>query len=179
MRRALYLILGIVGALAAQQSAAARSPNSLPLELRRYIVELNNSCKEAGGAPGKSSNLVKFADLTGDAVVDYVVDVSAYECGGAASALSAGQSGAAVAVFVGGPNNTAVKAYDNTVYGVNIDESGPKPRLYIDVAALDCGQKNAAKLPFSSWKFCSRPLDWNAAKNTFVFAPLAEARPVR
>jgi hypothetical protein len=55
---------------------------------------------------------------------------------------------------------------------------GPKPRLWIDVAAQQCGQRNAAKLPFSDWQFCSRPLDWDPAKRTLVLASISEKRAV-
>jgi hypothetical protein len=57
--------------------------------------------------------------------------------------------------------------------------AGGKARLWLDVGGLSCGQRNAANIPFSNWKFCSRPLNWNAAAGTFVYAPLAQAKMVQ
>jgi hypothetical protein len=177
--RALVPLLIACSIVAGPAAAAPISANSLPMEIRKFVVELNNECKSYGGQPGKSSGLIKFADLTGDGLVDYVADLNAYQCQGAASAMGAGQSGAAMSIFVGGPGNTAVKVYDGLVYGTTVDKTGPRPRLYLDIAGLDCGQKNAARVAFSDIKSCSRPLDWNPAKRTFVYAPLAQARQVQ
>lgn len=157
----------------------ATAPTFPPLAVRQHLAGLHAECRSYGGTPGKMSDLMKSADLTGDGLTDYVIDLNGYRCDGAASAMGAGQSGAAMAIFVSGPGNTAAKVYENTVYGVVLEKTGPKPRLYLDIAGLDCGQKNAARVAFSDIKSCSRPVDWNPAKRTFVYAPLAQARPVQ
>jgi len=161
----------------AQVPPPIRNPNQLPMELRRFIVDLNKQCQEFSGKPGKSPNLVTFADLTGDGVLDYVIDVHNYECTDTSSdAMLNGQSGGTIVIFVGGANNTATKSFTESVYGSKVEQASGKSRIYLDVAAANCGQRNAANIPFSDWKFCSRPLDWDAAKAAFKFAPLAQAR---
>jgi hypothetical protein len=172
-----FALLVSLGTAHAQMPSPIRNPNQLPMELRRFIVDLHKQCQEFGGKPGKSPKLVTFADLTGDGVLDYVIDVHNYECSDtSAEAMLNGQSGGTIVIFVGGANNTATKAFTESVYGSNIDQASGKARIYLDVAAANCGQRNAANVPFSDWKFCSRPLDWDAAKGSFKFAPLAQAR---
>ena len=166
-------------ALAMQTNPArkALSPNSLPMEIRKAVVETNTLCTESGGRPGKSSKLIKFVDLNGDGVTDYLMDLAYYECEGAASAVSAGQSGSAVTIFVGGPNNTARKALNTLSQDTQLETSGGRPRVYVAVMGPDCGQKPSANRPMSQVAVCSRPLNWDAAKQAFVLAPLSEKRP--
>jgi hypothetical protein len=172
--------IAIISALVVTlQPLSAAAQASLPPELRKHLASLDGECRDYGGRPGKAPQLVKSADLTGDGRPDYVVDLNGYNCEGAASAMAAGQSGAAMVVFVSGPANSARRAFDGLTYGTKIVTGGGRSRLYLDVAGVDCGQRAAANIPFSNWKFCSRPLNWNAAKQAFVFAPLAEAKPIQ
>jgi hypothetical protein len=92
--------------------------------------------------------------------------------------MDAGQSGAGLTVFVGAPGGQARKAYQSTTYGANVVTTGGKARLWLDTAGSECGQRGA-NIPFSAWKFCSRPLNWVPAKATFAYAPLAEAKMVQ
>lgn len=115
-------------------------------------------------------------DLNGDNFPEYIVDAGTFNCEGAASVMSNGQAGASLTIFAGGPNNTAVRAYSDSVYGNRIDRTGGRVRLFVDVAAQRCGQRNAANLPFSRWEFCSMPLNWDPAKRIFVLGSLAEKR---
>lgn len=164
--------------IAAAAGPAAAAPAPLPVAVRAHLAELAKACREYGGRPGAMPALVQSADLTGDGLADYVVDLNVYNCEGAASAMGAGQSGAAVAVFVSGPGGVARRAYDNTTYGANIATAGGKARLWLDTAGFECGQRGA-NIPFSNWKFCSRPLNWNPAKGAFAYAPLVEAKPIQ
>jgi len=175
MRAVLVAMIALLlpGAAFAQGGAGA-----LPASVRQKIAELNAICRDSTGTPGRSPGLVKVVDLNGDGLSDYVIDAGSFNCGGAASAMVNGQSGADLSIYVGGANNTATKAWSASVYGNRIDQTGSRPRLYVDVAAQFCGQRNAANLPFAAWQFCSRPLNWVAAKRIFEFAPLAEKRPI-
>ena len=150
-----WIILFLVAASCSTASAAPQI-NAVPSEVRKHLASLNAECRGYGGQPGKSPELIKVGDLTGDGALDYVIDLNGYNCDGAASAMAAGQSGAGVAIFASGTVGTATKVYEDTVYGAAIDTKGPKPRLYLDLGGVPCGQKNAAKIPFSNWKFCSR-----------------------
>jgi hypothetical protein len=164
--------------LQAQSPASGKtiSPNFLPMEIRRAVNEVNGLCKDSGGTPGKSSKLIKFIDLNGDGLTDYVMDLGVYDCQGAASAVSAGQSGSAVTIFIGGPSNTAKAVYHAVAQGVDLVTTAGKPRLYVGVMGADCGQKNAAKKAMVDVEVCMRPLNWKADTQTFVLAPLSEKR---
>lgn len=176
---AVALSLALQAQVAANPPPKVVSPNFLPMEIRRAVNEANTLCKESGGKPGQSSKLIKFVDLTGDGVIDYVMDLAFYDCEGAASAMSAGQSGNAITVFVGGPNNSATRAYQGVSQGTEIVTVAGKPRLHLVVMGADCGQKHSAKRAFSDVAVCTRPLNWDGAKRQFVLAPLREVRPFR
>jgi len=44
--------------------------------------------------------------------------------------------------------------------------------------AVAVAAQAAPRVAMADIKPCWRPLDWNAARQTFVYAPLAEARPL-
>jgi hypothetical protein len=167
-----------MSAQAAQPAPGTMSPNLLPMEIRKAVNEVNALCKDSGGNPGRSSKLIRFIDLNGDGFTDFLMDLGYYQCDGAASAVGAGQSGAAVTIFLGGPGNTARKAYDAVTQEVEIDTQGAAPRVFIAVMGAECGQKNAANLPMSQVAVCSRPLKYNAVTQTFELGPLSERRAV-
>lgn len=173
---AFALALAMSAQAAAPPSTRIISPSFLPLEIRRAVNEVNQLCKESGGTPGKSSKLIKFVDLTGDGVVDYVMDLAFYDCQGAASAVSAGQSGNAVTIFVGGPNNTARDAYHAVTQGAELVTEAGRPRLHVAVMGPDCGQKPSSKRAMVDVAVCWRPLNWDAGKQAFVLSPLREKR---
>jgi hypothetical protein len=172
----LALALAVQAQPQAKPAPRVVSPNFLPIEIRKAVNEANNLCKESGGKPGKSSKLITFVDLTGDGVIDFVMDLNNYQCEGAASALSAGQSGSALTIFVGGPNNTAKEAYHAMVQAPKVITVGSSKRLYVGVMGVDCGQKNAAKKALADLEVCMRPLNWKADKQVFVLGPLSEKR---
>ena len=173
--------LGLAAVLLAAPALAGKADAALdaggtPAAVKAYIADLDRSCADFGGTPNKSPTLMKWADLNGDGVTDYVVDVGAYDCGGAASAMSNGQSGSTVVVFAGGKDGSAVKAYQGSVYGITISE-GDKPVMSVNLSGADCGQ-NTDDVSFSNWKSCTRALRWNAGSKSFAFGPLSEAKPV-
>lgn len=171
------ILVALLPAIAAAPAPVTPRATPLPAAVREYVIELGRMCTDVGGTTGKSPDIIKSVDLTGDGLVDYVVDAAAFNCEGAASALSNGQSGSDVSVFVAGPANSAAKAYSGSVYATRIDESGPRARLYVGVSGQLCGQRNAAGRPFAEQTFCLRPLNWLAARHAFVLAPIAEKRP--
>lgn len=172
------LLISGLALIALTAAAMAAPPAPLPPEVLRYIGGFDQICRQAGGIPGNHGELVQVVDLTGDGVSDYVVDIHSYNCLDAAAAVSAGRDGMAVAIFVGGSGGSATKVYEAITDGATLDRGGARPRLYVDVGGVDCGQQNASTLPYTDWTFCSRPLDWNAKKKTFEFAPLSQARPI-
>ncbi len=173
----LAFALAVQGQPQAKPAPRVISPNALPMEIRKAVNEANNLCKDSGGKPGKSSKLITFVDLTGDGVIDFVMDLNNYECEGAASVFAEGQSGSALTIFVGGPNNTAKEAYHAVVQAPEVITVGSAKRLYVGVMGPDCGQKNAAKKAMVDVEVCMRPLNWKVDKQVFVLAPLSEKRP--
>ena len=177
------IMLALVLATQAQAQAPARPPgrvipaSALPATLRKAIAEDNAMCTDMGGKPGRPSKLVQFVDLNGDGLTDFIKDLGYYNCEGAASAMSAGQSGSAVTIFVGAPGGVAVEAYHAVVQGTKLIGPPGKQTLYVGVMGPDCGQKNAAKKAMADVEVCLRPLAWKAATKTFVLGPLGEKRP--
>ncbi|URW76180.1 hypothetical protein M9980_02815 [Sphingomonas donggukensis] len=158
-------------------SCAIAQPSPWPAAVRGAVAKATQVCREAGGRPGRSPELVKTVDLTGDGIADYLVDWSQYDCVGAASAMANGQDGSAIEVLVGLRGNAAVSAYGNSVYGAKVETAGGRNRLWIDLAAMDCGQ-NARGVPFANWQFCSRELVWSPATRKFALAPMAQKRRI-
>jgi hypothetical protein len=173
MRPALLALL-----VALPASALAAPPAPAPAPVRADLAALHAECRSYGGRPGASPNLLKSADLNGDGLAEYVIDQGGYNCDGAASAMGAGQSGAAVRVYAGLAGGGAKLAWQNTAYGTSIVSAGGRARLWIDTAGFECGQRGA-NIPFSDIKACSRPLNWSPAKSAFIYAPLSEAKQVQ
>ena len=171
------LALLAVAALCAAPAAAA-PPAPLPATVRNDLAALHAECRGYGGRPGAARDLVKTADLNGDGLADHVVDLNAYNCEGAASAMGAGQSGAAIKVYAGLLGGGAKLAFQTTAYGAKISPVGGRSRLWIETTGIDCGQRSQG-VPFSDQTFCSRPLAWNPNRAVFVFAPLSEAKPIQ
>ena len=173
-------ILAAAAATSVWAAPPAAGAAPLPAEVRKAIAALDARCRALGGSPDDSPHLAQGADLNGDGVMDYVVDINAYNCDGAPAALGAAATGGGVTVYVGGPNNTARAAWIGAGFGVKVEGAGPrpvqKPRVWLDIVGADCGQANAAALPMSSRRPCSRPLTWNPTTLTFAYAPLSEAR---
>lgn len=168
----------IAFSLVALAAPAAAAPSSLPPDVQRYIAGFDQVCRQAGGSPGNHAGMITVADLTGDGQPDFVVDIHNYNCIDAPASVAAGRDGMAVAIFVAGSGDNAFKAFEAITDGATVEQQGGRSRVYLDVGGVDCGQQNAATLPYTEWKFCSRPLDWSAAKKTFQFAPVSQARSI-
>lgn len=164
--------------LVALAAPAAAAPTALPPDVQRYIAGFDQICRQAGGSPGNHTGMITVADLTGDGQPDFVIDIHNYNCLDAPASVAAGRDGMAVAIFVTGSGGSAFKAFEAITDGATVEQQGSRSRVYLDVGGVDCGQQNAASLPYTEWKFCERPLDWNAMKKTFQFAPVSQARPV-
>jgi hypothetical protein len=162
----------LAGALLCAAPAAAEPRPAILLD---QLAELDRMCREAGGTPRDAPALVRAADHNGDGAADYVVDVGAYECEGAAS-LFGGTAGSPVVVYASLPGGAFKAGYDDYAYGVEI-EPGPPARAWIALGGRPCGQQGT--VIHATMLACSRALVWNAAAQLFAYAPLAEARPIR
>lgn len=175
----LWAVTGLAALAATATPAQPRPPGYAPASVTKDVLELHAMCREAGGKPGRSPGLIQMADLNGDGLADYVVDINSYNCEGAPSAMGAGQSGAVVSIYVAGPGNTARKVWNGLAFEAKIEGAGAKRRVWLAIQGRDCGQKNAATLSMAEQKGCNRPLTWDATKHTFKYGPLAEVRPFK
>jgi hypothetical protein len=171
-----WTLAALVVLTASSAAAQPRPPGYAPASLTKDVLELHAQCRHAGGTPAKSPGLIQTADLNADGLTDYLLDINHYNCEGAASAMGAGQSGAAVAIYVGGAGNTAEKVFSGLAFEAKIEGAAPKVRVWLTIQGLDCGQRNAASVSMANQVGCTRPLNWDTARHTFLYAPLSEAR---
>jgi hypothetical protein len=174
---ALRLLACLVAGTSATALHAQGQPK-LPAAVQKAIGAMTSMCKESGGRPGKSPDLLTIAELTGDERPDYVIDQSAFVCDGAPS-LFGGSGGSQVAVFVGTADGQAAPAFAGGAFGVQVDRAVKPARVSLIVGGPMCGQKITANTPRSDYKSCWRPLVWNAGARKMDFAPLSQARPVQ
>jgi hypothetical protein len=146
----------------------------LPPQVRAVIDGMKAECLSAGGKPDLSSDLLQSADLNGDGRPDHVIHEAAFECAGAASLFS-GTGGGQVTVFITNANGGAARAFEHGAQGVRIEGS----EVWLAVGGPLCSQKTNEDTPRSAMQSCWRPLQWQAAKRTLDFAPLARIKPYR
>jgi hypothetical protein len=166
----------VAGAVAA--SVHAQGQAKVPTMVQKAIAGMTSMCKESGGRPGKSPDLLTIADITGDDRPDFVIDQSAFNCEGAPS-LFGGSGGSQVSVYVGTVDGQAAQAFAGGAFGVRVDRDAKPARLSLIVGGPLCGQKVSASTPRSDYKSCWRPLVWNAGTRKMDYAPLSQVRPVQ
>ena len=127
------LAIAIVGVLVAS-SAQATSPSvslaqqvTLPAAVSADLAGVAAQCSEGGGKP-RTDGAVKTVDLNGDGKDDYVLDVGAVNCDGAASIYGDREKG--VTVYVGDGQGGAVAAFSDTVFGAKIESATAQPRSF-------------------------------------------------
>lgn len=166
-----------VGAVSAQAEAPAAKPGQtapLPKVVTADLQALADQCREAGGTP-QTADAVKRVDLTGDGHEDFVLDVGAVSCDGAASIYGDREKG--VTVYAGDGQGGAVSVFSDPVFGAKIEGTGASAKLWLTVSGAQCGRKPARD--FASETFCDRPLVWNAPAKKLEYAPVAAARIVQ
>jgi hypothetical protein len=178
LRTAVFVTLALLLQVASAE-AAPPSASGLPAKVRQYVKDLNFACSRSGGIPSNSPGLLRTVDLTGDGHLDYVIDLGRYRCPKAEAFMYGGHNGSPIAIFVSGANGTAFLGYEGSSNGgVMVRTRRRRPQVWLTVGALLCGQPPASAKSFVDWWFCSRPLEWNARTNKFVFAPMREARRI-
>lgn len=177
MKTFAYVAAALVVSSSSFAAAQPAPAGYAPVTLTKDVLALGATCRESGGKPGKSPGLIQQVDLTGDGLTDFVLDLNSYNCEGAASAMGAGQSGAVISIYVGGAGNTARKVWEGLAFQAKVEHTAPRARVWVAIQGRDCGQRNAAQASMADQIGCNRPLNWNAAKSTFAYAPLAEAKP--
>ena len=152
-------------AVAASVRAAALPP-AVAAELRA----LTDQCRDVGGTP-HADKAVTQVDLTGDGKGDYVLDVAAIDCEGAAAVYGDREKG--VTVYVGDGSGGATKAFGDAVYGVKI-EGG---KVWLTVSGAQCGKPPAPD--FAHESFCDRALVWNGTTRKLGYAPVSSVRMIQ
>jgi hypothetical protein len=175
MRLSSLLQLGAACMLvAASGSIAAPREPDLPATIRKDIEGLERSCREAGGQPTDSPGALLVADLTGDGLVDYAIDQGGFVCRGAASIFS-GSGGSEVTVYVSTSGSDAVRVFSQGSHGLKLDKGVRPARLYLQVAGVLCGQRDALKVARAEQVFCWRPLSWSQQTQRMDFLPVSQA----
>ena len=94
-------------------------------------------CTEVGGK-ADTSNAIKRADLNGDGIEDYVLDVGSVNCDGAASVYGDREKG--VIVYVGDGKGGATEAFNDMSYGMTLEGTGPAAKLWLTVSGQSVRQ---------------------------------------
>jgi hypothetical protein len=172
MRTLPLLVLMIGSAVAPSPGAAAGA--ALPATVAKALQSVAAQCSEVGGKPA-TANAVKRVDLNGDGKEDFVLDVGAVNCDGAASIY--GDREKSVVVYVGDGAGGAAEAFNDNVFGVQVEGTGPAAKLWLGVSGSQCGKPPAPD--FARENFCDRALVWNAATKKFGYAPVATVRMIQ
>lgn len=159
----------VAGVLLVPLVRAAAPP--LPAAVAAAVKEFADICRDVEGKPD-TREAVKRADLNGDGIEDYVVDVAGIVCTGAWSIF--GDREKSVSVYVGDGKGAAVSAFSDTAYGASLEVRGKSAQLWLTVSGMECGRKPARD--FASESFCDRSLVWNAAARRFDYAPVNTVR---
>lgn len=154
-------------------TAQAASP-PLPATAGKALKESAAVCTDSGGKPD-TSKAIQRADLNGDGIEDYVLDVRGIQCDGAASAY--GDRDMLVTVFVGDGKGGAREAFTGSVFGMSVQGTGASAKLWLTVMGQGCGKKPARD--FASETFCDRSIVWNAKTQKFDWAPVASVKMIQ
>ena len=162
--------IAIILAVGTTQAAAP----VLPATVAKAVKEAAAICTEVGGK-ADASQAVKRADLNGDGAEDYVLDIGAINCEGAASVYGDREKG--VLVYAGDGKGGATEAFNGMSYGARVEGTGTAAKLWLTVSGADCGKPPAKD--FASENFCERPLAWNAKTRKFDFAPVSTVKMIQ
>jgi hypothetical protein len=172
MRIKTFLLSGVAVFFHVGAVQAALPP--LPAVVAKTLKETAAICTEVGGKPN-TSQAIKRADLNGDGIEDYVLDVGSVGCEGAASVYGDREKG--VLVYVGDGKGGATEAFNGMSYGITLEGTGTAAKLWLTVSGAGCGKPPAKD--FASESFCERALAWNAKTRKFDFAPVSTVKMIQ
>lgn len=155
--------------------AMSQTQKKLPIAVQKDLAEMVKMCKDVGGKPMKSPDLLQIADLTGDGLPDFVVDQGVFNCNGAASLFS-GSGGSQMSVYVGTPDGQAFQAFSSGSFGVKVDKTSKPAKLQVLVGGAMCGQRITANMSRSDHKSCWRPVIWDTKRKKMDFAPVSHVQ---
>jgi hypothetical protein len=172
MRIETFVLPGVAVLFSCAAVHAATPP--LPAVVAKALKETAAICTEVGGKPN-TSQAIKRADLNGDGIEDYVLDVGSVGCEGAASVYGDREKG--VIVYVGDGKGGAKEAFNGMSYGATLEGSGAAAKLWLTVSGGSCGKPPAKD--FASENFCDRAIVWNAKTQKFDFAPVSTVKMIQ
>jgi hypothetical protein len=163
------LLLAAVFMASMQFAAAERAPIAIPKKVQEAINEDKQTCREMGGkfSVGQALDII---DLNNDGYHDFIYDMSKVTCANAPDL--GGSGGWAVTVFAGQPDGSAKQAFLHGAVGTKIIDN----KLYLGVGGELCGEDTRGKVR-AQYQNCIRPLQWNAHKKVFEFAPVSQKKP--
>jgi hypothetical protein len=161
-------------ALALGTTVSCAAEPALPATVAAALKAVTDICREVDGKPLTSRAILR-ADLNADGKEDYVLDVGAVDCEGAASIYGDREKG--VSVFIADGKGGAVNAFGDLSYGVSIEGRGAAAKLWLTVMGRNCGKAPARD--FASENFCDRALVWNAKSRKLDYAPVATVRMIK
>jgi hypothetical protein len=153
---------------------ARAAEESLPHHVAQDLKAAATQCTAVGGKP-MTTKAIRRGDFNGDGKEDFILDVGAIDCEGAAGIY--GDREKSVSVYVGDGAGGDVQVFSRPVFGVKVEGSGASARIWVTVMARECGKRSAKD--FASESFCDRPLNWSAKDKKFVWAPVREAKMVQ
>jgi hypothetical protein len=172
MRIKIFVLSGVAVFFHVGAVQAALPP--LPAVVAKALKETAAICTEVGGKPN-TSQAVKRADLNGDGIEDYVLDVGSVGCEGAASVYGDREKG--VLVYVGDGKGGAREAFNDVSFGVTLEGSGATAKLWLTMSGGSCGKPPAKD--FASENFCDRAIVWNAKTQKFDYAPVSTVKMIQ
>lgn len=168
------LLFGLI-ALPAQGTTPAMLAKTNEKILARVAAKLAADCRASGGRPGDMRKAIVAADVTGDGLVDWMIDDGNYRCPGSNDAMSGGNGGVDVDIYAGQADGSAKLVFREMVFGVRFDRVGTRHEAVVRVGGSYCGQKGEFSRG-TAWG-CELPLLWKGG--ALRMAPPSIARDLR
>ena len=128
------ITIGFVTFASFSHAAEPTLPAVVAADLKAVAAE----CVELGGK-ALTGEAIKRADLNGDGKEDYVFDVGSMQCDGAASIY--GDRSKKVTVYVGDGAGGAAAAFSDMSYGIRLEGTGARTKLWLTVMGLAMRQE--------------------------------------
>ena len=146
----------------------------MPRAVRHQIDEAKAAC--GGSLLPLARDAVVAEDLTGDGIVEWIVNETKFHCKNGPASMFEGSHGGLQAVFLGLPNGEAKIAFELITYGRRLERTRAGVRLWLPVAGALCGP--AEPIEAATRKLCERPLVWNSKTGVLDFDDLSSTRPL-
>lgn len=168
------VVLGIATlAILIAMNIGISTSNKLPDPISSKISEMTSECREVGGIPNDSPEVLTIGDFNGDGVSDYIINPMAYNCTGGESLFS-GSAGTIMTVYIGNKYGKAYENFRSIAHDVEVNNTVKPAKLRMSVEGTLCGQ-DTSEIPHSDYQVCWRTIVWDKSKQKFDFAPLSEA----